>query len=131
MYLVKTTRADIASAVDILSRFAHNLYDNHFRLINRDFRYLLRSGTKGICFPSKNDLMVRGFSDSDWAGDLDQQKSTRGVSVMMGVSPLCFRSLRQATVAKSSVEAEFVALCETSIESVWLQELLNQIFSNE
>jgi hypothetical protein len=42
-----------------------------------------------------------------------------------------FCSLRQATVANSGVEDEFVALCETSIKSEWLQELLKEIFSDE
>jgi hypothetical protein len=83
MYLVMTTRADIASAVGILSRFFHNPNDGHFCLIKRIFRYLSGLGTKGIRFPSKNDLMVQALSDSNWAGDLDQRKSTSEVLVMM------------------------------------------------
>ena len=37
-------------------------------------------------------------------------------------------SIKQDTIALSSVEAEYVAACEVSIEAIWLRKLLSDLF---
>ncbi|KAH9318024.1 hypothetical protein KI387_019793, partial [Taxus chinensis] len=44
---------------------------------------------------------------SDWAGDLDHQKSTSGYSFTLGSGPVSWSSKKQNAIAISSTEAEY------------------------
>ena len=68
-----------------------------------------------------------GFSDADWAGDVDSRRSTSGYVFKIGDSTISWCSKRQVTVAKSSTEAEYVALSIASQEAIWLRQLMNDI----
>ena len=66
--------------------------------------------------------MVCAFSDADWAGQLDDRKSTSGMVLMFnGWSRVIH------LVACSSQDAEFMALSDACHEVVFIQNLLNSI----
>ena len=65
-----------------------------------------------------------GYSDADWAGDLDDRHSTTGNLFLMTGGPISWLSKKQAVVALSTSEAEYVALNSVTQEAVWLQKLL-------
>jgi hypothetical protein len=68
-----------------------------------------------------------GYSDADWAGDLDTRRSTSGYVFKIGGSTISWSSKKQATVAKSTTEAEYVALSSAAQEAVWLRRLLSEV----
>ena len=70
---------------------------------------------------------MRGYSDADWAGDLDTRRSTSGYVFQIGDSTVSWSSKRQSTVAKSTAEAEYVALSFATQEAVWLRQLLDSL----
>lgn len=70
------------------------------------------------------DGSLVGFSDADWAGDLKTRKSTTGWTFLYAGGAVSWASRLQQCVTLSSMESEFVALCETSQEAVWLLNLL-------
>jgi hypothetical protein len=71
--------------------------------------------------------MLIGFCDADWAGDIDQRKSTSGFVFFLGGGAICWSSKRQSTVALSTAEAEYMATTLACQEAIWLKELLTQI----
>ena len=78
---------------------------------------------KFSCVSDENPQVI-GYSDADWAGDLDTRRSTAGYDFQIGQSTVSWCSKRQATVAKSTTEAEYVALSQATQEAVWLRHLL-------
>ena len=64
-----------------------------------------------------------GYSDADWAGD-ERPKSTSGYVFKLGGATISWSSKKQSVVALSSTEAEYIALCSTAQEVVWLRKLL-------
>ena len=66
-----------------------------------------------------------GYSDSDWAGDINTRRSTSGYNFFIGNSLVSWLSHKQITVAKSSTEAEYVSLSSTAQKAIWLRRLLN------
>ena len=70
------------------------------------------------------DLTIRGYSDSDQAGDHATRKSTSGFIFMLNGGPVSWCSKKQARVALSSTEAECVALTFAAKEATWLRLLL-------
>ena len=93
-------------------------------------RYLKATKTVGITYgggEGGDNLTIRGYSDSDWAGDHATRKSTSGFIFMLNGGPVSWCSKRQATVALSSTEAEYVALTLAAKEATWLRLLLTKI----
>jgi hypothetical protein len=62
-----------------------------------------------------------GFTDSDWADDPDDQKSTAGYVFSLGSGPVTWACKKQQAIALSSVEAEYQAVVNASQEALWLQ----------
>lgn len=68
-----------------------------------------------------------GYSDSDYANDVDTRRSTTGFVFMLNGGPITWNSQRQRTVALSTTEAEYMAGCAAAKEAIWLRQLLSDI----
>ena len=78
---------------------------------------------------SKHEVCeVRGHVDSDFAGDLDIRKSILGYLFMLDSCLISWKTTLQHMLALSSTEAEFVAATKAVKESMWLKELLNELW---
>ena len=109
-YLSTATRPEIATAVGILFLFMSNPSKDHRTGIKRIPRYLKGTLNYGQKFKeSTNDTQVIGFADADWAGDINSRCSTSGYVFQIANCTLSWSSKKQATVAKSSTEAEYVS----------------------
>ncbi|KAL0318556.1 UNVERIFIED_CONTAM: Retrovirus-related Pol polyprotein from transposon RE1 [Sesamum angustifolium] len=64
---------------------------------------------------------------SDWAGSVDDMKSTSGYTFSLGSGIFSWASKKQATVAQSSAEAEYIAAAATSNQAIWLRRILEDI----
>ncbi|KAA3473753.1 Retrovirus-related Pol polyprotein from transposon TNT 1-94 [Gossypium australe] len=77
LYLT-ATRVDIMFAVSLLSRFMHCCNMNNFQAAKRVLRYIKRTLCFGVMFTKVDIMKFLGFADSDWAGSIDDMKSTSG-----------------------------------------------------
>ncbi|KAL0308739.1 UNVERIFIED_CONTAM: Retrovirus-related Pol polyprotein from transposon RE2 [Sesamum radiatum] len=69
--------------------------------------------------------------DSDWAGSVDDMKSTSGYTFSLGSGIFSWASKKQATVAQSSAEAEYIAAAATSNQAIWLRRILEDMERNK
>ena len=67
-----------------------------------------------------------GFTDSDWAGDPDDQKSTAGYVFTLGSGPITWACKKQAAISLSSAKAEYRGAVEASKEALWLRQILSE-----
>lgn len=119
------TRPDIAYAVSLVSRYSANPTPAHWNAVVRIFRYL--RGTVHYELVYKGSLEdLTGYTDSDWAGD-STRRSTSGYLFNMGSGAISWSSKRQATVALSTCEAEYIGQTQATKEAIWLKKLLNQL----
>ena len=79
------------------------------------------------CITVNDSFSLTGFSDADWAGDVNTRRSTSGYVFQLGSSSITWSSRRQDTVAKSSTEAEYVSLSSATQEVIWLHRLLKNL----
>lgn len=126
LYLTHT-RPDICFAVSQLSQFLHSPTSAHFDAAIRVLKYLKSSPATGLFFSANNDLKLKGFSDSDWGTCLDTRRSITGFCFFLGSSLISWKSKKQATVSKSSSEAEYRALAQATCEAQWLIYLLKDL----
>ena len=70
---------------------------------------------------------MTGYSDSDWAGNPDDRKSTSGYAFNIGSGVVSWSSKKQPTISLSSTEEEYKALCSATCEVVWLRRILEDV----
>ena len=122
-YAAICTRPDISAAVGVLSQFMSNPNTTHWTGVKRILRYLRGTTHYGLVYDGNQNNELYGYSDADWAGDLNTRRSTSGYVFRFGNATISWRSKKQATVAKSSTEAEYVALSTSTQEVIWLRRL--------
>ena len=127
MYLSVCTRPDIARAVNRLAKFVINPGQAHWKAVKRVLRYLQHTKEHGLKLTADDGVGLNAYVDASW-GDPDQdRKSTTGFLCRLGSSPVSWSSYTQSSVARSSTEAEYMALSDATQEVVWLHRLLNEL----
>ncbi|PKU87481.1 Retrovirus-related Pol polyprotein from transposon TNT 1-94 [Dendrobium catenatum] len=119
------TRPDIAYTVNKLCQFMHKPLNVHFSLLKRLLRYIKATLAYGVLI-QPSSLHLRAFSDSDWAGDTTDRKSTTGYCVFLGNNLISWQVKKQKTVARSSTEAEYRSLATAAADLIWLKRLLQE-----
>lgn len=72
-------------------------------------------------------MKLIGYTDSDYAGDVDDRRSTSGYVFMLGGGAVAWTSKKQPIVTLSTTEAEFVAAAYGACQGVWLRNILEEI----
>jgi Reverse transcriptase (RNA-dependent DNA polymerase)/gag-polypeptide of LTR copia-type/Integrase core domain/GAG-pre-integrase domain len=121
------TRPDISFPVNKLSQFMHRPTSAHWNAVKRILRYLCGTLNHGLHITSTSGNQIHGFSDADWAGNVDDRRSTTGFCVYLGNNVVSWSAKKQPTVSRSSTEAEYRSLAVTCTEIMWLQFLLEEL----
>ncbi|MCO5576788.1 hypothetical protein L7F22_030608 [Adiantum nelumboides] len=129
MYAMIATRPDIASVVGVVSRYMSNPGKKHWETVKGMLRYLKATNNMCICYGSQ-ELSVMGYTNSDYAGDLDNRMSTSGYVFTMAGGAVSWRSRLQTCVTQSTIEAEYVTASEACKEAIWLGRLVTD-FGNQ
>ena len=123
LYLSVKTRPDITYAVNSVARYCARPTIQHWKAVKRIMRYLKGTQSLGILYRSDGPTDFVGYSDADWAGDIEDRKSTSGYFFQLGSGAVSWSSRRQSCVALSTAEAEYMALASATQEAVWLRKL--------
>jgi hypothetical protein len=123
MYLSIATRPDLAFAVGYLGRFGASPKAIHSAAGKRALRYLARTINHGLVFRRGGEPKIVGYSDADWAGDVDERKSTTGYAFKLAGGAVSWYSKKQGGVSSSTIEAELVAASTAAKEAIWLKNL--------
>ncbi|BBH09856.1 transposable element gene [Prunus dulcis] len=121
------SRPDISFAVNQVCQFMHNPRSSHLQVVKRIFRYIKGTVEQGLVFHRSNDFTLRSFSDADWAGSVDDRRSTTGACIFFGPNLLTWTAKKQSTVSRSSTEAEYRALAHTAAEIRWFGFLFREL----
>lgn len=95
--------------VCLVARFQASPKETHLAAVKRIFRYLKGTMDFGLWFPRSEDFTLTAYSDADWAGSVDDRKSTSGGTFFLGKCLVAWHSKKQESVSLSTAEAEYIA----------------------
>ena len=136
-YASTSVRADISFSASLLGSFAAAPTEVHLQSALRVCRYLFSNKDLGLTYVRREPLVaphgavchLLGYSDSDWAGNVDTRKSQSGVVVeVIGGGVVDYHSRAQSMVAMSTEEAELNALISACNSVRYFRDLLSMIF---
>ena len=87
-------------------------------------RYLRGTRSRCLLYAFDSPLQLHAYSDATWASDPTERCSIIGYCILLGSSPIAWKSKKQAAVSRSSTEAELRALATTTAEIIWIRWLL-------
>eukprot|EP00253_Pinus_taeda_P029593 PITA_29593 len=87
-----TSRPDLAYAVSVLSQFMSTPLESHWNAAKNVLRYLQGTVDYGIIYTDSSDVILARFSDSDWAGNVDDHRSITGYAFILGSGVITWSS---------------------------------------
>jgi hypothetical protein len=139
-WLMSGTRPDIAFTVSMLSKFLSAPSVEHLAAATYTLRYLRNTSDLAIQYGTERRSTQHGerrleeatnrpigFTDSDFAGDLDDRKSTSGYVFTLGNGAISWRAHKQPLVAFSTVEAEYIGASDAAKEAIWISSLFTRL----
>lgn len=130
LYLASKTRPDLTYAVGYASRHLDKPSKQDVANVKRILRYVNATKNLGISYKinsSKDEEELIGYTDSDYAGDIETRKSTSGFVIMYCGGPISWSSKKQSITALSSTEAEYIAAAECCKEILHLKFLIEEL----
>lgn len=129
------TRANLAFAGSLLARYQLNPGRPHWECVEWVAGYILNILHYSITYSSPNGLSPapgtrlkpHAYVDSDHAGCQDMYRSTSGYVFFMAGAPVSWSLKRQATVALSTTESEYIGLSRAAQQAVWLASFLSEV----
>ena len=126
LYLANNTRPDLCKTASSLATYNNSPTIAHWQAALGVVRYLAGTLDLGIYY-ERSDTPLHGYCDSDFAGDLDTRRSTSASTFMLHGGAVTWSSVKQKTVAASTVEAEFMSISAAVKEGLWMQKLMRSL----
>ncbi|XP_040361976.1 secreted RxLR effector protein 161-like [Rosa chinensis] len=126
---VTVTRPDLMFVVSLVSRYMEKLTELHMQTIKRILRHVRGTVELGVCYKeganSGEELVA--FSNSDYAGNVDDRRSTSGYVFMLSNGVVAWSSKKQPVVTLSTIEAEFISAASYACQGVWMRRVLENL----
>ena len=117
MYVMAMTQPDLAYAIGVVSQYMLNPRRKHREVVKHMLRHLRGTKDAWLTFETNNSTEVEGYTDSDYAGNTDNRKSTSGYVFTYGGGAISWRSKLQECTALSTTTSD------AEEEVVWLHRL--------
>eukprot|EP00253_Pinus_taeda_P010509 PITA_10509 len=95
----------------------------HYRIL----RYLKGTPDLGLWYPKSSTITVTAYTDADWAGSVDDRKSTSGNAFILGDCLVSWLNKKQTSISLSTAEAEYIAAADCCTQLLWMKEALKDV----
>jgi hypothetical protein len=126
LYL-KASRPNIMQAVGLVGIFQSNTKENHVHAVKRIFIYFHGTIDYGLWYPEDTYLTLRDYSDTDWAGSVNDIKSTNESAFFLGNCLVSWLSKKQTSISLSTTKSEYIVTTSFCTQFLWIKNNLNDI----
>ena len=124
LYLT-ASRPDISFSIGVCARYQAAPKESHLTAVKRIIRYINGTPDYGLWYSKDSNACLAGYSDVDWAGSVDDRKSTSGGCFCLGNNLVSWMSKKQNSVSLSTAEAEYIAAGSCCTQLLWMNKLLH------
>lgn len=125
--MITITRPELCYDVHTLAQFMQSPKEAHWNVALRVIHYLKGHAGKGIFLSMDKSLQITAYCDSDYATCPLTHRSLTGYFIMLGVSPVSWKTKKQPTISQPSAEAKYRSMATTRCELIWLKSLLKSL----
>ncbi|GME94793.1 unnamed protein product [[Candida] boidinii] len=108
LFASNTVRPDLPYAVSVLSCYIKDPKEVHMKAAKQVLCYVKGTLDAALVYRSVGSFQLIGYCDANWANDKSDRASNTGYVFKLSDSPISRRSKKHATVAQSSIEAEYL-----------------------
>ena len=128
MYAMLCTRPDVSCALSLTSRYQSDPGEAHWIAVKNILKYLRRTKDAYLVYGGHEDeLVVNGYTDAGFQSDKDDFRSQSGYVFRLNGAAVSWKSSKQATVADSTTEDEYIAASDAAKEAVWLKKFIGEL----
>ena len=129
VYAMTCTRPDLSYCITKLSRHLSKPEPSDWIMLKHVFRYISNTVNYKLTFcKTKGNFRLFANCDADWGSLLNDRRSISGYCLSLkGGPPISWKSKKQASVALSTCEAEYMSLSITCQEAMYLARLLTEL----
>lgn len=130
MYLVNT-RQNICFAMNTLNQYMVEPRRVHQVATKHVLKYLQCMVEYGPRYVQYDGVQLVGYTDSDWADNVVDRKSTSRCSFSLGSRVISWFNRKQRSVALSFVEVKYMEAILVSCEVVWIHKVFTRLFGQQ
>nr|GEU47069.1 ribonuclease H-like domain, reverse transcriptase, RNA-dependent DNA polymerase [Tanacetum cinerariifolium] len=108
-------------------RFMQEPREQYMKAIRQVLRYIKGTKDYEITYMHNKGNKIHGFSDTSYGVNTQEGKGATGIIFYYGESPISWSTQKQAIVALSSCESEFIAETAAATQALWLKRLLSKL----
>ena len=101
--------------------------EEHLQCAQHVLRYVSGTKDRGLLYQTGTTAQLVGYTNSDWADNATDRRSTSGYTFSLGSAAIAWSSKKQLIVALSSTEAEYRGAVVAMCEAIWLKRLLKDL----
>jgi hypothetical protein len=121
------TRPDIMQFVGAVARFQYAPKETHMKAIKRIFRYLKGTLDFGLWYPKTKDFTSIAYIDADWAGSIDDRKSTSGGALFLGKCLVSWLGNKKPSMSLSTPEAKYIVATSCCTQVISMKQTLEDL----
>ncbi|XP_040987672.1 secreted RxLR effector protein 161-like [Juglans microcarpa x Juglans regia] len=121
---ITASRPDIAFSVGVCARFQANPKESHLTTVKRILKYLSATVDYGMWYSKDSNLSLDSYSDANWAGNVDDRKSTTGGCFYVGSNLVAWMSKKKNSISLSTTEVEYIAAGNCCTKPLWMKKML-------
>ena len=128
IYVILWTRPNVSYALSITSTYQSDPSESHWTAVKNILKYLRRTKDMFLIYGGlEDDLIISGYIDASFQTDKDDFRSQSGYVFCLNGGAVSWKSSKQATVADSTTEAEYIAASDAAKEAVWIKKFISDL----
>jgi hypothetical protein len=124
IYAQVCTRPNLTFVIGMLVRYQKKSGISHWNRIKKALRYIQDTNDRMLIYERSDSLEIVGYSDSEFVGCLDTDRSTSGYVFKLTGGAISWSSLKQTVMTSSTMYTEFVACYEIVRQAMWLKKFV-------
>ena len=119
------SRPNITFSVGVCAQYQAALKESHLTAVKRIIQYVNGAPDCGLSYSKDSNACLAGYLNANWAGSVDDRKSTSGDYFYLGNNLVSWMSKKQNSVSLSTAEAEYIVARSYCTQLLWTKKLLH------